>query len=178
MKESGLWKKPRSVLFDLASLGSSQSSPRSTLDSGPALDAPGKPGGSSWGLIKRSSWKHRPSFVIVKIQDPGSRISKFTRRMGGRGGATLTTRSGSWILDFSTLAKYGQLLPDFAQSSGSWILDSGNACQRWQVESFLRHGNPGSRTQKRVDRGGATLNLRGQLHQLHENPESRIQDRR
>ena len=86
MKESGLWKEPRSVLFDLASLGSSQSSPHSALDSGPALDALGKPGGSSWGLIKRSSWKHRPSFVTVKIQDPGSRISKFTRRRPWGGG--------------------------------------------------------------------------------------------
>ena len=46
---------------------------------------------------------------------------------------------------------------------------------------FLSHGNPGSRTQKRVEKeggGGATLNLRGRLHQVHENPESRIQDRR
>ena len=156
MKESGLWKEPWSVLLDLASLGSSQSSPHSTLDSGPALDALGKPGGSSLGLIKRSSWKHRPSFVIVKIQDPGSRISKFTRRRPwGEGDLDHVCR----ILDSgsSTLAKYGQLPPDFALSSGSWILDSGNACQRWQVEALLeprksRIQNPEARGEGEIGR--------------------------
>ena len=137
MKESGLWKEPWSVLLDLASLGSSQSSPHSTLDSGPALDALGKPGGSSLGLIKRSSWKHRPSFVIVKIQDPGSRISKFTRRRPwGEGDLDHVCR----ILDSgsSTLAKYGQLPPDLRclPDLGSWIL--GMLAKAYTP--MLRHG--------------------------------------
>ena len=126
-------------------------------------------------LVEASSqFRHR--------EDPRSRIQNLqvhpAKTVGRRG--TLTTRAGSWILDLRLLpniVSFHQILrclPDL----GSWIL--GMLAKDGRSRPFLSHGNPGSRTQKRVEKdgGGATLNLRGRLHQVHENPESRIQDRR
>ena len=79
-------------------------------------------------LVEASSqFRHR--------EDPRSRIQNLqvhpAKTVGRRG--TLTTRAGSWILDLRLLPN----MVSFALSSGSWILDSGNACQRWQVEALL-----------------------------------------